>query len=137
MYWRSLSTAVSHFHGTTRLYVLQLLYNWQHTGYQKLQFCQSRQYNIPPSLSPDEEDTPEIEKINFRCSMCQCDMETPLHYVFCSYEKSKLAQAPQKKKLRQLMNKLHTYEGIQAIVLHTLVYGNTDDFHHIEIHQSM
>lgn len=137
VHWQSLSTALSQFHGTTRLYVLQLLYNWQNTGYQKYQFSQSRQCNILSSLSSEKDNTPAIEKLQFQCPMCQCEIETPLHYVFCPYAKSRLAQAPQKRQLRQQMQKLHTYEGIQAIILYTLVHGNNDAFHHTEIHATM
>ena len=114
--WASLSQALLKVKHGMRLNLIQLVHNWQHTGYQKMQFAQSRtksSIDVSSSLS-------RMPETHFRCPFCKTETEVPMHFVFCSVA----AMEDDRKKLRQSLQsklrKLCVFDGLIDVIIYLL-----------------
>lgn len=96
---------------------LQLIHNWQHTGYQKQQFAQSKYQN---RKDYDEDETMLIEKEIHRSGQCpyHCGhVETYLHCIVCPHSEARKKRATALNTLRTEPTQLNNYGAISSYMI--------------------
>jgi hypothetical protein len=113
--WVNLETFLQRRHPIERCNIIQLMHDWQHTGYQQKQFQTSRVHTPGDRCSdrPFPQDHNQIGDCFFRCG---CE-GTPFHYMQCRSDILTTARTTGKERLDRDLYKMQTAPSLQEAIL--------------------
>ena len=113
--WEAIHRRLQKAQPTRRIRILQLMHGWQHVGRQKAQFAENGAgTNAIRNNNMEDPETPIGQ-----CPCCD-QVESQLHYLWCTNKDMMNHRATHLGKLRRRLLRLHTYPGIIHLTMEIL-----------------
>ena len=122
--WISLSKRLQQLKKSKQMSYIQLIHNWQNTGYQKQQFARSKYQNRKVG---DSEEERLIDREITRCGQCpyKCgNVETHLHYLVCTNTEARRKRTAAINKMRDTLQKSNIYGAIISFMILGLTWDD-------------